>query len=190
MSKIKQAIAPLAKTQLAYLLVALLLIIAIAFLGSYFINSSDAARRTSLPIGLYIGNGSSRITPDSTMSVTIYENSGQETVNSVQAKLVYDAKQLQYYGIAEGSAFPVVAATDVSTPGVVQIARGVAAGSAGVSYNNAVATVKFKVLPDVSGTVVLSFDSQNSFLVRSSDSTNILSGVVGGTYKVSSARGR
>ncbi len=98
-----------AKVPVSAFVIALVVVTGLAFLGSHLANSSDAAKlSTALPIGLYLSPASARIAQGSTLSVTLYENSGTEIVNAAQAKLTYDPYQLQYSGISEGTAFPLV----------------------------------------------------------------------------------
>jgi chitodextrinase len=122
------------------------------------------------------------------VTVTLKADSGSETVNAVQASLGFDATQLQFVGFTEGGPFSLVLASDAATAGKVRIARGVPTGSPAVSGDNGVVTLKFKVLA-ATGSAAISFDDEASLLVRSTDSTNILSGTTGTTIAVTGNTG-
>ncbi len=124
----------------------------------------------------------------STVNVVVRSNSGTASVNSVQAYIGYDAAQLQYTGLTEGGTFTNIAATDTATAGRVRIARSVQPGSAGITGDNPVVTLSFKVLA-TSGTAALTIDKTQSFVVSSTTNTNILSTVAGSTYTVTSVPG-
>ena len=127
---------------------------------------------------LFAATGSIRFVPTtsnvnigSTVQVAIWENSGTDAINAVQADVVYDPTKLQYVGVSEvGSAFTIVAATQTSS-GAVSIARGRAGGMAPVTGDQLVTTLTFKALS--AGSTPLSFSS-TSALVSSSANTNVL----------------
>jgi hypothetical protein len=97
-----------------------------------------------------------------TVSVNIYEDSGGDTVNAVQANFSYPSSLLSFVGITDSSAFGVVAQNSVSG-GNAQIARG---ATTAVSGNQLVATVRFTAL--AGGNVNLSFTG-SSAVIRSTD---------------------
>lgn len=119
----------------------------------------------------------------STVNVTVRENSGTVAVNSVQASVGYNSTQLQYTGLTESGVFKTVAATDVGTPGRIRVARAVQAGGNGVTGDNAIVTLSFKVLAS-SGTAALSLDKTQSLVVSSSANADILVGVTGASFTV------
>ncbi|HSH56212.1 MAG TPA: cohesin domain-containing protein [Candidatus Limnocylindrales bacterium] len=124
----------------------------------------------------------------SAITVTVQENSGTTAVNSVQASIAYDPAQLQYLSITEGTVFTKQAATDTSTSGRIRVDRSVAAGGAGVSGQNDVVSVTFKVLGS-SGTTSLSIDKANSFVIASSDNKDILTTVAGSSLTLAASTG-
>lgn len=159
-----------------------LVAVALLVVGSvtYFGVKQDRASFAAGTATLTMTPASGSYVVGSNISVAVQENSGTDPVNAVQASLSYDATKLQYVSVAEGSAFPTVAATSTSTPGVVRLARGTLPGME-VTGTNTVATITFKVLGN-SGTTNLSFDSAFSYIVRSTDNTNVLGTTSGATY--------
>jgi len=121
------------------------------------------------------------VAPGSTIAVTIKEDSGTDLVNSVQAAVNYNPAQLEFVSLTEGSAFPTIAANSTANAGVIRIGR---ATSTPVSGVQDVVTVNFKVLA-ASGAVELTMDKGFSFVVRSTDNTDILGIVTGATYIIS-----
>lgn len=157
---------------------AIVVVLVIGVLGVVLLTASRAATGATLSLS----SSSTTVTPGSNFSVTIKEDSGSDPVNSIQAALNYNASQLQFVGISEGGTFTTIAATDTSTPGVIRVARATQASPAtGV---NDVVTVNFKVLAS-SGSINLSFDNNYSFIVRSTDSADVLSTTTGSTFAVS-----
>jgi chitodextrinase len=126
------------------------------------------------------------VTSGATVAVTIRENSGTTFVNSVQSAVTFDATKLQYTGLTEGGTFTNVAATDSGTAGLVRVARSVQAGSAGVTGDNPIVTLNFKVLA-TSGAATLGINKAQSFVVESANNTDILGTVAGNTLTVVNA---
>jgi hypothetical protein len=115
------------------------------------------------------GTASLSLTPASgtfsqgaTVNVNIYEDSGSDTVNAVQANFSYPASMLTFTGITNSSAFGVDAQS-TGGGGNVNIARGATTAVAG---NQLVATVHFTV--SNGGTANLNFTG-GSAVVRSTD---------------------
>ncbi|HEX8181966.1 MAG TPA: IPT/TIG domain-containing protein [Candidatus Saccharimonadales bacterium] len=156
--------------------VALVVVGSVAYFGANNSNSSQAAGVGTLSVTPATGT----FTTGSNVSVTISEDSGTDPVNSVQASLRYDATKLQYVSMTEGTAFSTIAATSTATAGTIRVGRATAAGSS-VTGNNAVVTVTFRVLGNT-GTTALNFDPAFSFIVRSTDSVNILTSSTTATY--------
>ena len=151
---------------------------AIAAVFGYVPMSSSAAGNASLTL---TGAGAHQI--DTNFSVSIYENSGTETVNVVESDITYDASKLQFVSIdASGSAFGIDAYS-ANTGSGVTITRGVS-GGATVTGSKLVATVVFKAIVG-SGSTNISF-ANSSKIYRSPDSANIWNGVTSGaTYSFS-----
>ncbi len=120
------------------------------------------------------------VAQNSTYTVTLKTNSGTALVNSVQAAVNFDPAKVQFLSIVEGSVFPNQAATDTSTAGKIRIARSVQSGSGGVSGENDVVTISFKLLA-ASGSTDMTVDKAASFVVTADDNKNILSTVAGST---------
>ncbi|HEX8182510.1 MAG TPA: cohesin domain-containing protein [Candidatus Saccharimonadales bacterium] len=190
MKKSKKSNKKIATNQRFRLMSAGLAIVAVLIVGAAGVNyqnSSQAARAkpTATVQTLLIKPASTTITPGSNVSAAIYANSGTVPVNVAQIALVYPAGQLEFMSIGESTAFPVVASTDTSTPGLIRIARSIATGSAaGVTGEQLVATVNFKVLPGASGTASLSYDLNSTLLVSAADGQNVISTTAGATYRI------
>ncbi len=125
---------------------------------------------------LYLSPASKTVTQGSIFAVAV-RVSTSEAVNAVQANLTYPADKLDYVSVSDaGSAFNVQGPTS-GGGGSVKIARGT---TGSVSGDRLVATVNFKVKQS-SGTAAVTFAS-GSAVVRTSDSTNVLTGTTGGNY--------
>jgi len=115
---------------------------------------------------------------NTTFSVTVYENSGAETVNAVEADLSYDVSKLQFVSIdTSGSAFDI-GAVATGGSGSVTIQRGKIGSLTG---SQTVGVVTFKALVG-SGSTAINF-ANSSQILRSSDNVNIWNSVTtGGSY--------
>jgi len=156
---------------------AIFVVLLVSVVGVVLLAGSRAATGATLSLA----STSTSVAPGSNFSVTIKEDSGSDPINSVQAGLDYDATQLQFVGLTEGTAFPMVAATSTSTPGVILVGR--ATQTTPVTGSNDVVTANFKVIA-TSGSINLSFDKNYSFVVRSTDNVDVLSTTTGSTYTV------
>jgi hypothetical protein len=119
---------------------------------------------------------SSSVTNGSTITVSIYENSGAEPVNAAKAVISYPASLLDFVSISSSSAFAIVA-TNSGGGGSVQIDRGALPA---VSGNQLVASVRFKAKASA-GTAAVSLVSGSS-VVSANSNTNIVSGLGGANY--------
>jgi hypothetical protein len=98
----------------------------------------------------------------------------------------YDAAVLEFVSMSEGGVFPVVAATDTRTPGVIRVARAIA--DADVSGDKPIVTISFKVI-GTTGSGAIGFDKAYSYLVRSSDNKDILQNVGSGSVAIGPSPG-
>ena len=116
---------------------------------------------------------------NSTFTVTVYENSGTEAVDSASADVRYDASKLQYVSHSfAGGAFDLCVASVPS--GTVNL--GCTRSSGTVTGNKIVGKVTFKARVG-SGSTPVTFDP-SSAIIRS-DGTNIWNGnTSGGTYSL------
>ena len=106
-----------------------------------------------------------------TVNVTIGEDSGSETVSTIQADLQYPAGVLQYTGVnADSSAFSDVAPPPSVSNGVVSMTRGSIAGQTG---RQTVIIVKFKAIADGSANFAM---ANSSAIFRQSDAANLYAG--------------
>jgi hypothetical protein len=95
--------------------IAVFAVLLVSVVGVKLLTGSHAATGATLSMT----SSSSTPAAGSNVTVTINEDSGTDPVNAVQASLSYDSTQLQYVSMAEGTAFPTVAANSTATPGVV-----------------------------------------------------------------------
>lgn len=117
---------------------------------------------------------------NATFSVNIYENSGNEAVNAVDAHVNYDQSKLQLISVSNsGSPFGLCGQQPSGGGGSATISCAKTGG--GVTGNQLVGSITFKALVG-SGSASVSFAS-NSHIIRESDTTDIWNGVTtGGTY--------
>lgn len=109
-----------------------------------------------------------------TIDVTLYEDSGKQEINALQAAVRYPSEKLEFVSVKSGLAFPQEAATDTSNPGLIRVARSINPGDASVKGAKPVVTFQFKVLVDSDQPFELTIDDTASLLVRSIDNQNIL----------------
>jgi chitodextrinase len=149
----------------------LLLLPAVIVLG-YVVATTHAAAGT-----LYLTPASSIVANTATFTVQVRESSGTDSVNAVQANLVYDATKLDFVSFdTTGTAFTTEAEA-TGGAGVVKIARGNVTALTGDQLITKV-TFRSKI---TTGTAAVTF-SADSALVRSTDNTNILTATTGGSY--------
>ncbi len=109
-----------------------------------------------------------------TLEVKLYEDSGKQAVNALQAAVKYPAEQLELTDVQTDTAFSQVAATDTATAGLVRVARSIKPGESSRKGAKPVVTLQFKVLKDSDTKFTFTIDDASSLLVRSSDNQNIL----------------
>jgi outer membrane biosynthesis protein TonB len=128
---------------------------------------------------LYLSPASKTINQSTTFAVQVRVDTGGNAVNAVQASLSYPASRLDFISISgSGSAFEI-AAPSSGGGGTVDIARGT---TGTVNGDHLVATVTFKS-KTTSGSAAVSFTGE-SYVVRASDSQDVLGSTNGGTYTV------
>jgi hypothetical protein len=154
-------------------------------------NNSDSKKKSTSKPSSYSttvtnGNGKLYIKPadqsvksGSTSTFEIWEDSGDQPVNAVQANLIYPTDKFDFGNIdAKGSAFEVQAMSTGSN-GKIQIARGHIGNVKGA---NMVAKVTLTA-KSVKGDAQVEFTT-GSAIVTSTDHKDILSEKTGSTYKV------
>jgi chitodextrinase len=118
----------------------------------------------------------------STFTVSIFENSGSDTVNAVQSDLTYPTSQLQFVSIdGTGSAFSIDAQADGSTAGKVLIGRGTSGGTT-VTGSQLVTTVTFRAIG--LGAANITFANTSHIVTNGNPPTDVLVTATGGTYTV------
>lgn len=123
---------------------------------------------------LYVTADAKALKPGADFAVDLYESSGNEQVNAIQAAVTYTADKLKLTSIDSVPAFSLEAATDTSSAGLIRVARAVPAGGQPLVGRHRFATAHFSVLPSSKGNVGFSIDPKQSLIVRSSDNQNIL----------------
>jgi|GEM_PF-2640689 len=118
-------------------------------------------------------------TTDETVTVTIIEDSGSESINAVQANLSYPANSLQYVSTNDSAAFPIDAQTAVNN-GTIQLARG---AYTPVRGSQPVAVLTFKVLGST-GTAAMAF-AGGTAVVSATSNTNIVTNETGKSLSLS-----
>jgi hypothetical protein len=176
------------KLQIITLLSVAGILVLVAVIGSRNSGSSGAAPKSSSGIAVNTMGftpSSGKIPPGTTFSVSLIENSGTEGVNAVQAKILYDAAKLTFVSIDEPGVFEQIAATDTATPGEIQVAR--ATTGTPLTGTNPIVRINFMARTEVSGIATIQLETGSSYIVRASDATNILTGVVNASFGI---RGR
>jgi hypothetical protein len=146
-------------------------------------STSEAPAPAVAANGMALGLLSGSVVPGQNFTVRVYENSGSAGVNAAQIKLSFDPTQLTFSGLTQTGKFDVAAATDTSAAGTVRAARGSTQGP--LTGQQPVADVSFQVKAGASGTAALQLDSKESYIVRSSDATNILQTTTGVSLPIS-----
>lgn len=149
----------------------------LASLLPVFLMSSEALAASAT---LYLSPAGGSVSQGSYLTVNVYENSGGEPVNGVQANLSYPANLLDFVSISSSSAFSIVAQSS-GGGGTVQIGRGALPAVSGAQL---VASVRFKAKTN-SGTASVSFAGGSS-VVSANSNSNIMSGSSGGNYTLTS----
>ena len=167
------------------LIVALVAVVAI--LGIYLAHNSGASATTKASSGTQSGTmlvpnlslspSTQNVSKGSTLTVSVWADSGTTTVNAVQANLSYPANLLTYSSIdTSGSAFGVTAQATGSN-GKVQIARG---NATAISGKLLIAKVNFKAATN-KGTAAINFTTGTA-LAGYTTNKDTLKSTYGGSY--------
>jgi cell division septation protein DedD len=159
--------------------------------GSTVVRSNDNGKET-----MTFQNGTYNITSNAAMTlspatktvsqgtsfdVSVYENSGGDAVNTVQANLSYPADKLTFVSAApNGTDWPVTAVNSGGS-GLVKIGLGICPTCAPLTGSHLVATVKFTAAN--AGSAQVAFAS-GSGIIRSTDNTPEPSTNTGGSYTI------
>jgi hypothetical protein len=148
----------------------------------------QTGRAHAATASLYLSPANQNITPGSTVSLTIHENSGADPVNAVQIKLNYPTDKLSFSNISyTGNEFDVHAAQS-GGGGLVLLAVGKTPPPA--TGDQIVATVNFQATG--TGAANINFGCNFSYsgctdgnaVVRDTDNIDILSGTTGATVDI------
>jgi hypothetical protein len=153
----------------------LLAIAAVAVTATLLSGHAQAASAS-----LYFSPGTYSVQNGNLVTVNVYENSGSEPVNAVQANFSYPTSGLEFMYITSSSAFGI-AAQSTGSGGTVQIGRGAMPNVTGAQL---VATVTFKAVAS-SGTATLAF-SGGSNVVSANTNSNIMTSSPGGAVTLTS----
>lgn len=143
---------------------AIFAIVGAGILGLWIVVAQGAGSAT---LTLSPNSGSRNI--NTNFTVTIYENSGSDTVNAVQADLNYDSSKLQFVNLDFGNSAFDLAIVGSGGGGNVTIQR--AKTGAPLAGSQIVAKITFKALVG-SGTASVTF-AGSSVLYRSTDNADI-----------------
>lgn len=131
---------------------------------------------------LQLSPASGVLAPGSTFPVAVRVNTGDQSINAVQANFSYPANLVEFVRISAADSAFEIGAPSSGGNGKVSIAR---AQLGGVSSNDAlVATVMFRVVAD-SGTVSMAF-TQGTEALSNKDGGNVLNGTTGAAYTIGS----
>jgi hypothetical protein len=127
---------------------------------------------------MYLSPASGNIAPSSTLTISIRENSSEDSVNVVQANLTYPADLLEFLSVDSSESGFNIKVKEAGGKGTVEIIRGAIPP---VSGDQLVAYLKFYTKADAR-TANISFSSGK--VINASDHTDILSSTSGGTYTI------
>jgi hypothetical protein len=156
-------------------------IVSFAVIGGLLLILTKAAPPPSSP-SIYLTPDAQAVNVGDTFTVNVYEDSGTDSVNVVQANLTYDTSLLSYTGHTDSSVFPLVAENPGGDTGSLRFARGTCGGCTPLSGSQLVVSLTFKAL--AAGTASVNFDS-GTLVARSADGTaepNLSE--AGGTYTI------
>lgn len=160
-------------------------LIAVAMgLGSVDNPDSSYLARRDQAVMFVSSQGSRDVQPGQNFSVQLYENSGSQPINAVQGSIAYPADKLKLVAVKTDGDFPKEAATDMSTPGLVRVARSVNDANIVLQGLKKVVTLEFNVMPTAKGEATLTVNKDASLVVRSTDNLNVLSQTPSTTYKI------
>ncbi len=155
----------------------LLVIAAVAVVGATVLALSFASGPATITLSPTTGS----YAINSNFAVTIYENSGADAVNVIQADLNYDQSKLQFVNIDTSTSAFDGQASQSGGNGLVSIARFRTPESTPLTGKQLVAIINFKAVAGT-GTSAITF-AKSSYLVRSNDNSDIWNGVTtGGTF--------
>lgn len=130
---------------------------------------------------LYLSPASGTHSVGANVSVELRMNSGSVGVNAVEAYLNYRPDQLQFVSMSdEGGVFNFSSPSSGNSNGVVTVSRGRVGSATG---DQKIVTVTFKTLKAGTANIAL---GQNSVLLRTSDSQNIVTSVSGSSLNIGS----
>lgn len=144
-------------------------------------STAAAACSSGCVASMSLSPSSGTYKPGDTVTVSIYVNTGGQSVNAVQSDFTYTSSRLQFQSInSSGSAF-AIDASSTGGGGSVSIARGNITAVSGSSI--LVARVNFTVLSGNDGAVSLTLSS-SSTVASSTTNQDILGSRSGASYTV------
>jgi len=145
-----------------------------ALVGTYFFAISHASGTGTLTLS----PATSSVSLGANLTVTIVENSGTTSVNSVEADLTYDQTKLQFVSIDTSTSPFNISALASGGSGTVSVASATATP---VTGQQTVAVVTFKAIG--LGSTPVAFAS-TSGIAESTNNTDFLGSTTGATYTI------
>jgi len=146
--------------------------------GTEALTTEGAIYNISTPSSMTLTPATKSLNVGDSLDVSVYGDSGVDTVNAVQANLSYPTDKLDFVkSVGNQSAWPIEAQNTASN-GVVMIGRG---ATTPVTGKNLIATVTFKAKS--AGTVQIAFVSGTG-MIRSTDNTAEPSVNTGAAYTI------
>lgn len=128
---------------------------------------------------MYLSPASATVPVGGELIFDIHENSGANAINAVQADFSYPTDKFEFESISGATSAFGLAAQDSGDSGHIVIIRAVTPGSAGLTGDQIVATVKLKAT--VTGQAGVT-PAGGSELLTATGATNVLASVTGGSY--------
>jgi chitodextrinase len=160
---------------------AVLVVLAVAVIGSYLIIRSLAATGGSFSVV----PATNSVAAGSNFTVTVYEDSGSNPTKSVQADLTYDQNALQFVSIDYSTSAFGTQAESTTGNGVVNMAR---SSFTDLTGSQVIGVITFKAVS--AGTTAVKFDAiavgtgNGNAIVSSTDNSNLLATQTDGSYTI------
>ncbi len=146
------------------------------------LNSRQPFSKAADPSTIALSPTSLNVNQGDNFSVEIFENSGTEPVNFVEADITFDPNKLEFVSIDNsGGAFSEEAEQTVSSGSIV-IARFIAGGDPSLTGNKLVSIINFKA-KSVPGATSVAFVN-GTVLLSTNTNSNILTDSIGGSYTI------
>jgi flagellar basal body-associated protein FliL len=142
-------------------------------------NTSSSSSSTEKTGTMSLTPAEQHVNSGSTLTVQVWEDSGSQSVNAVQANLTYPQDKLKFEKVDSTASEFKVTAQETGGSGVIKIARGTTTPLTGKKM---VATVNFTPLGTANGGSAAVKFSSDTVLLSSTTNKSILSATYGGSY--------